>query len=43
MSGYVGDLSPEQAEKLEQLKIRVDEYVQEKLKEGDWTLTEDQK
>jgi len=43
MSGYVGDLSEEQEKMLEELKQRVDEYVQQRLNEDGWVLTEDQK
>ena len=43
MSGYVGDLSEEQEKMLEELKQRVDEYVQQRLNEDGWVLTDDQK
>lgn len=43
MSGYVGDLSEEQEKMLAELKQRVDKFVQERVNEDGWELTEDQK
>lgn len=42
MSGYVGDLSESQELALNELKQRVNDYVEKRVAEG-WTLSEQQK